>query len=151
MGTPVTGIRIPSDLLEKIDKRAIAGKTRTDIVIELLRAGLALEQSEQRIEVDRFTVLDRRITELEALVKQLLDERKTIVEQPSKNALESASADEAVGAIVTKAAIATGDEVICPKCGSGNTAHWGRGKVRKNGTRANKLMCHTCGKTTMIG
>ena len=33
MATPVTGIRIPADLLALIDARAIDGKTRTDIVI----------------------------------------------------------------------------------------------------------------------
>ena len=39
MATPVTGIRIPADLLALIDARAIEGKTRTDIVIELIRSG----------------------------------------------------------------------------------------------------------------
>jgi len=40
MATPVTGIRIPADLLALVDARAIDGKARTDIVIELIRSGL---------------------------------------------------------------------------------------------------------------
>lgn len=36
MATPVTGIRIPADLLALIDARAIDGKTRTDFKVPWL-------------------------------------------------------------------------------------------------------------------
>jgi len=58
MATPVTGIRIPADLLALIDARAIDGKTRTDIVIELIRSGLdVMPSSEDLGHPDRYTAL----------------------------------------------------------------------------------------------
>ena len=103
MATPVTGIRIPADLLALIDARAIDGKTRTDIVIELIRSGLGIAPlSEDLGHPDRYTVLNsrltelesnvlqvfnNRVTELEATVQHLLDSRKTNVEQVLDNRL----------------------------------------------------------------
>jgi len=82
MATPVTGIRIPADLLALIDARAIEGKTRTDIVIELIRSGLGVTPSGEDLgHPDRYTALNSRLTELEATVKHLLDNRETPVKQ----------------------------------------------------------------------
>ena len=82
MATPVTGIRIPADLLALIDARAIEGKTRTDIVIELIRSGLGVTPSGEDLgHPDRYTALNSRLTELEATVKHLLDNRETPVRQ----------------------------------------------------------------------
>ena len=58
MATPVTGIRIPADLLALIDARAIEGKTRTDIVIELIRSGLGIGALNEDLgHSDRYTAL----------------------------------------------------------------------------------------------
>ncbi|MBW4422197.1 MAG: ribbon-helix-helix domain-containing protein [Myxacorys californica WJT36-NPBG1] len=75
MASPIVGIRIPTDLLKQIDDRATEGRTRTDIIIELLRLGLA--QPEPEPEHDRLTVLDERLTVLEGVVRQALDSRLT--------------------------------------------------------------------------
>ena len=61
MATPVTGIRIPADLLALIDARAIEGKTRTDIVIELIRSGLGVASANEDLgHPDRYTALNNR-------------------------------------------------------------------------------------------
>jgi len=111
MATPVTGIRIPADLLALIDARAIEGKTRTDIVIELIRSGLGVASANEDLgHPDRYTALNNRlteiegnvlqvfngrVTELEATVKHLLDNRATPVKQPSENALQSLPSESA--------------------------------------------------------
>ena len=60
MATPVTGIRIPADLLALIDAREIEGKTRTDIVIELIRSGLGVAPLNEDLgHSDRYTTLKR--------------------------------------------------------------------------------------------
>jgi len=111
MATPVTGIRIPADLSALIDARAIEGKTRTDIVIELIRSGLGVASANEDLgHPDRYTALNNRlteiegnvlqvfngrVTELEATVKHLLDNRATPVKQPSENALQSLPSESA--------------------------------------------------------
>ena len=124
MATPVTGIRIPPDLLALIDARAIDGKTRTDIVIELIRSGLGVEAlSEDLGHPDRYTALNNRLTEiesnvlqvfngrvtkLEATVKHLLDNRATNVKQPLDNRVT------AVGQVLDKRLTEVLDERATP-------------------------------------
>jgi hypothetical protein len=87
--TPVTGIRIPPDLLALIDARAIEGKTRTDIVIELIRSGLGVEPSiEGMNQPDRYTALNTRLTELEGSVSQVFHNRLTELEATVKQLLD---------------------------------------------------------------
>jgi hypothetical protein len=88
--TPVTGIRIPPDLLALIDARAIEGKTRTDIVIALIRAGLGVEPSiEGMNQPDRYTALNERVTELEGSVLQVFNNRLTELETTVKQSLDN--------------------------------------------------------------
>jgi hypothetical protein len=92
--TPVTGIRIPPDLLALIDARAIEGKTRTDIVIELIRFGLGVEPSiEGMNQPDRYTALNNRLTELESSVLQVFNNRLTELETTVKQVLDNRLTD----------------------------------------------------------
>ena len=89
MATPVTGIRIPADLLALIDARAIEGKTRTDIVIELIRSGLGVASANEDLgHPDRYTALNNRLTELEGNVLQVFNERVTEIEATVKHLLD---------------------------------------------------------------
>ena len=89
MATPVTGIRIPADLLALIDARAIEGKTRTDIVIELIRSGLEVAPlGEDLGHPGRYTALNNRLTELEGNVLQVFNERVTEIEATVKHLLD---------------------------------------------------------------
>jgi len=90
MATPVTGIRIPADLLALIDARAVGGKTRTDIVIELIRSGLGVAPSGEGLEQsDRYTALNKRLTELESNVSQVFNSRITELESAVEHLLDN--------------------------------------------------------------
>ena len=90
MATPVTGIRIPADLLALIDARAVGGKTRTDIVIELIRSGLGVVPMGEDLEQsDRYTVLNDRLTELESNVSQVFNSRITELESAVEHLLDN--------------------------------------------------------------
>ena len=90
MATPVTGIRIPADLLALIDARAVGGKTRTDIVIELIRSGLGVAPLGEDLEQsDRYTALNNRLTELESNVSQAFNSRITELESAVEHLLDN--------------------------------------------------------------
>lgn len=94
MATPVTGIRIPADLLALIDARASDGKTRTDIVIGLIRSGLGVASSSEDLEhPDRCTALNSRLTELESNVLQVFNNRVTELEAAVKHLLNGRETD----------------------------------------------------------
>jgi hypothetical protein len=100
-----------------------------------------------------------RLTELEATIAQLkaaaITKPVTITtppkKRPSEDALQGDSTKKAVRSTVKGSAIARGDSPICPHCQSAQTDWYGWGKVRRDSTQGHKLMCNSCGKTTMIG
>jgi hypothetical protein len=111
MATPVTGIRIPSELLARIDVLAIDGKNRTDVILELIRLGLGDElpgsNPSQLGEIrELLNVLNDRLTELEAVTLHKFDDRltelenrTTLVQRPSNDqpiALLKKSSDNAL-------------------------------------------------------
>lgn len=75
----------------------------------------------------------------------------TPTKKPSEDALEGASRKTLVHSIVQGLTGVKGEAPSCPKCGSTQTTKEGSGKLRKDGTRAVRVRCKTCGKFSMIG
>jgi hypothetical protein len=73
MPTPVTGVRIPLDLLAQIDALAVDGKSRTDIILQLIQSGLGKEPPAKESDC---------LTEIRASLIAL-NTRLTLVEQRS--------------------------------------------------------------------
>ncbi len=155
------GFRIPSRLLEEVDRQAVNGKTRTDVLVELLEKGLGMSSTEldskpssdrladvEQLLRDRLSNVEQTLSDRIAKIEQLLSDRispapKPIsdrlsnVERPRENRLESES--------IIRSDIAD-DPMICRNCGASELRREGFGKLRADGTRGQRWWCRSCGK-----
>lgn len=158
MATTMIGFRIPDSLLSEVDKLAIDGKTRTNILIELIEKGLGIEQNhEEQAFNDRLAVVEQAFNERLSIVEQAFNDRLAAVEQqlsvsksdfsrrkPSENALQGETTTSVIDSLPEGLSVPSG--LSCPQCGGHSLRREGKGKLKKDGTRSQRFKCHSCQK-----
>jgi len=76
---------------------------------------------------------------------------KSALKHSSEKGIESVPRNVLAPSDEQESSGVAGEAQVCPKCGSTHTDRWGRGKLRKDGTKGQKIMCHDCKQTSMIG
>lgn len=141
MSTQQIGVRLPNELVERLDARAKEkGVTRTDIITELLESGLGVKH----VKDDRLSLLESKLNEIELSLEALSsalpkpkNDRFSVVRSlppPRENGLERTRNDSTAS-----------DAPACPKCPHKPMRREGRGKRRKDGTRSQRWKCKECG------
>ncbi|MBD1847017.1 CopG family transcriptional regulator [Cyanobacteria bacterium FACHB-63] len=163
MPQELAACKIPSEWLQKIDVMAReAGVNRSDILKQAIAQFIG--ESSQPTQNEALTSLTERIDRLESLVSELL-------ETPSKQGFTPVNAAKSVESHLdanqsdsdkrTNASIMPLTPVIrhsqgtnsppCPKCSSDRTRFEGKGKLRRDGTRSQRIMCLDCKQTSSFG
>ena len=128
--TVMVGTRVTTNIKQRI--KALAEKmgiTPSRIIGNAIAAYLGDEVAPSPVD---------RLHDLEQIVFALND-RISKLSQP-KSSRENALQDAAKEI-----------PVQCPDCGSGSTRKEGQGKLRKDGTRSQRVLCRDCGKLSAIG
>lgn len=96
--------------------------------------------------------MERTIAQLKTAAPSTSATKPKPAQKPSSDeGLETVSKEFLIHPDEQKSSGVAGEAQVCPKCGSTHTDRWGRGKLRKDGTKGQKIMCHDCKQTSMIG
>ena len=145
--------KLPENLIETLKAEAEKrGATQTALMIQGLQHVLGIASSTAVDAADIDLRIESAIAplrlEVDALKAAIEALRIRIANQPTY--LQNQPSENAPTSVVKKAAVRL-DATICPKCESGNTAPWGKGRLRSDGTRGHKIMCGACKRVSTIG
>ncbi|MGI0495093.1 ribbon-helix-helix protein, CopG family [Alkalinema pantanalense CENA528] len=150
--------KIPEDWDEKLNRLTQeTGLTRAEILRNAIGQYLGMltdnPVNDALTVTEKLQALTDRVDALEAK----LSDRLTTVNRASRPSRSKVARDTDKGMTVDHPE-RTGDtrdteranSSQCPKCGSTDTAEWGKGKLRGDGTRGQKIKCNSCGKFSIV-
>jgi len=150
-------IRLPNDLLEKVDQRVEAlklsnrGMNRTYLVIDALEQILGITSNDlvflSNTVLDS-SEIDQKIENAVAPLRVELDALKNQINLIKSAPIASSPKRSTPRAKVERVAdVNKPDSPTCPNCQSTETRYRGRGQLRADGTRNYRYGCKSCKKT----
>ena len=139
--------KIPSEWMEVLTEKARStGSTKSEVIKAAIAAYLGIEAHGVRVDpvdpvdrTDRTEAIEKRLS----TVEQELTRLTALIEQAPKPAATPRPRPEAS---IAPSQDALTEGLVCKVCGSNDLAKWGLGKLRADGTQAQRYKCNTCRK-----